>query len=147
MPAATSGATKFAFAAVALLSVTVVPPVCDQEKESVSPASGSEPLPSNCTIRSSSAIWLAPALAIGARFAGASSPPPPLQAVNVTAETTSSNGLAIAANDFLIVLPKRVFKSGLPDRWIMATALKLSMIYCDLRPLPIFSIDRIWPRW
>jgi hypothetical protein len=57
----------------------------------------------------------------------------------------SDNGLAIAGKELLIVLPKILFNSGLPDRPIMATVPKLSMIYCDLRPLPTVSIDRIWP--
>jgi hypothetical protein len=72
--------------------------------------------------------------------------PPPLQALIVSAVTNSSNGRAIAANEFLMVLPKRVVNFGLPDRRIMPTVLKLSMIYCDLCPLPLLSIDRIWLR-
>jgi hypothetical protein len=65
----------------------------------------------------------------------------------VTTAMQSSNGLAIAANEFMVVVPKRVSKCARPGRRIMPTVPKLSMIYCDLRPLRDFSIDRIWPRW
>ncbi len=103
LPANTSGAVNAAFADVALLIVTLVPAICVQEKDTLSPASGSDPLPVSCTSESSTTVWSLPAFAVGARLTGASppSPPPPPQA--------ASNSAAIASKRCANVLPKCVY--------------------------------------
>lgn len=91
--AVTSGASKVGRAVVVELSVTVVPAVCDQEKVSVVPASGSdEVLPSSVTGDSSSTDWLTPAAADGARLVlpPASELPPPQAARNNPVDRTAA---------------------------------------------------------
>ena len=66
MSAATDGAVKVGFAAVALLSVAVGPAVWDQAQVRVWLSGSRLALPSRVTVSPSVTVWSAPALAVGA---------------------------------------------------------------------------------